>query len=75
MDYETIGNILSEFKTELKLVFVASCHSESTGKVFHKAGVNHVICIKDDHVILDEICQEFVKIFYRACIHDKMKIC
>lgn len=57
MDSETIAKILAEIKTQLKLVFVASCHSESTGKLFKEAGVNHVVCVKNDHVILDEICQ------------------
>jgi hypothetical protein len=30
----------------LDFVFIASCHSEFTGNIFHNAGVRHVICIK-----------------------------
>jgi hypothetical protein len=34
MDADMIAKILGEIKTKLKLVFVASCHSESTAKIF-----------------------------------------
>jgi Fe2+ or Zn2+ uptake regulation protein len=57
------------------LVFVASCHSESTGKIFKDAGAVHVICIRDNYEILDSVCQEFARIFYCSCINDKMSIC
>lgn len=30
-----------------KLVLVASCHSESAGRVFLDAGAGHVICVRD----------------------------
>lgn len=75
MDSELLHKILSEMKIPLKLVFVASCHSESTGRIFHDARAEHVICVRDNYTILDEICNEFAKVFYLACINDKMKIC
>jgi len=37
---------LESEKVELQFVFVASCHSEKTGRQFHKAGAKHVICIR-----------------------------
>ena len=54
---------------------MASCHSESTGKIFKSAGATHVICIREQYSILDEACHEFAKNFYRSCINDKMSIC
>lgn len=62
-------------KNPLKLVFVASCHSETTGRIFAEAGACHVICVRDDYTIMDEACHEFVRHFYVSCINDKMKIC
>lgn len=57
MDPYAIQNILKQLKNNLKLVFVASCHSQSTAKVFQEAGADHVICIKNDYAILDDACQ------------------
>jgi hypothetical protein len=34
-----------------------------------------VICIRDEYRILDEACQEFVKLFYLTCINSKTTIC
>lgn len=74
-DGEKLEKILKQLINPLQLVFVASCHSESTGQIFKKAGAVHVICIKDKFQILDEACHEFTRIFYRSCINDKMNIC
>lgn len=52
-----LTELLQEGVNSLKLVFVASCHSESAGKVFAEAGASHVICIRDEYQILDEACQ------------------
>lgn len=49
-----LKNLLEKAEVQLELVFVASCHSEKTGRVFHKAGVKHVICIRQDQQISDE---------------------
>lgn len=75
VDCEKLEKILNQLKVPLQLVFVASCHSESTGKIFKMAGAKHVICIRDQFSILDEACHEFARIFYRSCINDKMPIC
>jgi hypothetical protein len=48
-----LTDFLKESVDSLKLVFVASCHSESAGKVFSEAGASHVICIRDEYQILD----------------------
>jgi len=70
-----LTDFLKESVDTLKLVFVASCHSESAGKVFAEAGASHVICIRDEYQILDEACQEFVKLFYLTCINSQSTIC
>lgn len=54
---------------------MASCHSESAGRVFFEAGASHVICVRDDYKILDEACHEFVKAFYLTCINTSSSIC
>ena len=73
------GKMLSELLTakqvSLKLVFVASCHSESAGRMFAEAGVSHVICVRDEYQIMDEACLEFVRLFYLTCINNKTTIC
>ena len=50
---------------ELQLVFVASCHSENVGKIFHNAGVKHVICIREKQKISDEATITFSNSFYK----------
>lgn len=40
-------------KPTVEFVFVASCHSELIGEAFFKAGAKHVICIKQEHPIMD----------------------
>lgn len=57
MNSEKLETLLGELKNPLELVFVASCHSETTGKIFKEAGAVHVICIRDNYEILDEACQ------------------
>ena len=51
-----LHDLLNTSKISLKLVFVASCHSESAGQVFLEAGASHVICIKDEYKIFDQAC-------------------
>jgi hypothetical protein len=38
--------LLEENNSEIQFVFVASCHSEKTARLFHQAGAKHVICIR-----------------------------
>lgn len=46
--FETdLKRMLDNSETKPEVVIVASCHSEMTGKVFHRAGVKHVICIRE----------------------------
>jgi hypothetical protein len=70
-----LSELLLSQRTLLKLVFVASCHSESAGRVFFEAGATHVICVRDEYKILDEACHEFVKVFYLTCINTSASIC
>jgi hypothetical protein len=59
----------------LKFVFFATCHSESAGEIFHKAGVQHVICITKKSEILDEAAIFFSKNFYELLFKGKFSIC
>mmetsp|Transcript_4078 Transcript_4078/g.7519 ORF Transcript_4078/g.7519 Transcript_4078/m.7519 type:complete len:757 (-) Transcript_4078:257-2527(-) len=51
---------------EVKLVFVAACHSESTGRAFVKAGVKHVIAVKINEKVADKGARIFMNQFYLA---------
>ena len=42
-----LKNVVSHAKESLKFVFLASCHSESFGRIFYNAEVPHVICIEE----------------------------
>ena len=48
----------------LKFVFIATCHSEFAGEIFHWAGVDHVICVKQGHTIIDAAAVFFARNFY-----------
>ena len=48
----------------LKFVFIATCHSEFAGEIFHEAGVDHVICVKQGHTIADPAAIFFARKFY-----------
>jgi hypothetical protein len=72
---ESIEHILKKLKRPRQFVFVASCHSKMLGDVFLKAGVPHVVCVRREERILDEACQEFVRLFYLSCLNNGMSIC
>jgi CHAT domain len=57
--------ILASAKTgsRTKLVFVAACQSEQTGRVFEKAGVEHVVAVKQK--IVDTHARWFTRFFYK----------
>ena len=61
--------------SSLKFVFISTCHSEFAGEIFHNAGVEHVICVRDDAEILDEAAITFAKSFYRLIFMQKYTIC
>lgn len=60
-----LKDILKQCKTEIEVVFVSSCHSELIGEIFFKAGIDHVICIKETEKISDEASILFAKAFYQ----------
>jgi hypothetical protein len=70
-----LKNLLEKAEIQLELVFVASCHSEKTGRVFHKAGVKHVICIRQDSQISDEAQIYFSQKFYYFLFEKSYTIC
>ncbi len=43
-----LKNMLLSQGTQPEFVFVASCHSEFAGQIFHQAGAKHVICIREN---------------------------
>ncbi|KDO33555.1 hypothetical protein SPRG_19189 [Saprolegnia parasitica CBS 223.65] len=57
--------------TSVKLVFVSSCHSAEVGRVFINAGVEHVVCARQDERVLDETSILFAQSFYHALVHGK----
>ena len=58
-----IAKILNEFKTDIKLVVMLSCHSERVGRIFFNAGIKHVIWIKETDQIADQAWIYFAKNF------------
>lgn len=62
-------------KMDIKLVFVASCHSEQTGWTFHEAGIGHVICTRRETPIKDAAQKKFTARFYRHLFSDEFSIC
>jgi hypothetical protein len=48
----------------IALVFISSCHSFSLGKDIASAGVRHVVCVRDEHSVLDSSCRLFARHFF-----------
>ncbi|OQS00034.1 hypothetical protein THRCLA_06295, partial [Thraustotheca clavata] len=73
VDVNILGSILRAGCTAtcLKLVFVSSCHSREVGKVFINAGVEHVVCARQEQRVLDDISILFAHAFYHALVHGK----
>lgn len=61
--------------SSLKFVFIATCHSEFAGEIFHNAGVDHVICVRQKDTLLDDAAIFFTKKFYRTLFSEKYTIC
>lgn len=57
--------MLIKYSVNLDLVFVAACKSYFVGSMFQKAGVKHVICVKEGAEILDDAVLNFTNRFYR----------
>ena len=70
-----IKEFLDQSKCQLEFVFVASCHSEKTGKTFHRAGAKHVISIRQNEEISDQAQIEFSKVFYEIIFSQTKSIC
>ena len=61
--------------SSLKFVFIATCHSEFAGEIFHNAGVDHVICVKQGNTIMDDAAIFFARKFYQTLFREKYTIC
>lgn len=69
-----LSNARNEFAHNYEVVFVSSCHSERTGKIFWNAGANHVICIKSSETILDKASLIFSRAFYKNLFMNKYSV-
>ncbi len=58
-----------------EFVFVASCHSQFAGQIFHQAGAKHVICVKENYQISDDASIIFTKVFYKALFSSNKTVC
>lgn len=58
-----------------EFVFVASCHSQFAGNIFHEAGAKHVICVQEHTQISDEASICFSKNFYTQLFSQTKTIC
>ena len=56
-------------------MFISSCHSEGIGKVFFENGVKHVICIRQDEQVSDEVANIFANQFYELLFKNDLPIC
>lgn len=59
-----LKSMINMMDAKFEVVFIASCHSEFAGHVFHNAGARHVICIRGSEKISDEATLKFAQIFY-----------
>eukprot|EP00434_Breviolum_minutum_P030737 symbB.v1.2.027184.t1/scaffold2771.1/size70997/6 len=50
----------------IKLVVLNACHSLTVGQCFVAAGVQHVVCVRDDREVRDESCRSFTRNFFSA---------
>lgn len=60
---------------QVRLVFLASCHSEDVGWAFHDAGVAHVICLKSSEMIRNDTQRIFTREFYVNIFSECQSVC
>eukprot|EP00347_Sterkiella_histriomuscorum_P016837 403351663 len=72
---DELKKILFQYKSDLKFVVVASCHSEMCGEVFKASGAEHVICIQQDKEVKDRSAITFSRAFYINVFSSRMTIC
>ena len=66
-----LDNVLSSLEDNLKnidLVFLSSCYSQYSGKLFHKHGVKNVIYIKKNCEVSNKVSLVFANSFYQKLI-------
>lgn len=64
-----------EYSYHYEVVFVSSCHSEFTAKIFLSTGAKHVICINQDDQISDRASLKFSQVFYEYLFIKKYSVC
>ena len=64
-----------EYSHHYEVVFVSSCHSEFTAKIFLATGAKHVICINRDDRISDKASLKFSQVFYDYIFIKKYSVC
>lgn len=71
---------LSQFMSSLRgesfaLVFVAACDSENVGKIFQVNGAQHVVCVENRRLVLDDAAIHFTKTFYDQLFTKEEQVC
>ena len=65
MNSETLNKSIKQQLPNLDVVFLAACNSEFAGKIFLRSGAKHVVCVKKDKEVLDDLAVEFTELFYK----------
>jgi len=65
---EDLEGLISKNKKACKLVVLLACDCEEAGKVFIKAGIPHVVCIRNGCDVKESVVQAFTEYFVgKAC--------
>lgn len=72
---DQLVKLIKELNVPLKFIFLASCHSEFAGFLFHFAGVEHVICVKQNEEIYDKAAITMAKNFYNFLFTEHNTVC
>ena len=65
MTAKLLNKALKKQLPDLNVIFLAACNSEFAGKIFLKCGAKHVICVKKDKEVRDDVAVEFTDLFYK----------
>ena len=65
MTAKLLNKALKKQLPDLNVIFLAACNSEFAGKIFLKCGAKHVICVKKEKEVRDDVAVEFTDLFYK----------
>jgi ATP-dependent Clp protease ATP-binding subunit ClpA len=72
---EHLRKLIEARRSKIDFVFVASCHSNFTYKVWLESGVGHVISIDEAKTVQDDAILVFTEAFYSLVFTGTKKIC